>query len=401
MNEIVDRYINGEKTEVLAKELGMCTSNLLEIFRGCLGKEWKRTFFSPRRNKKVPVPIPIPALIDDEGKIKAVLAQIESNKTWTHGSYKEDYIFSSMIFCNDCGHTLTGKTKKGIHYYYHYSKYKNNCSFKRNISEKHIETAVFSRLFHMYQDDEKLEEAVRREYPDQEKQKRLMATNASDSKEILKINRSIKNIVGAVGEGNIKPEQAKLKLDELEERKALFQNKINKRKPLLEVLPPTKKQINRNTQLLRRMVRECYSSPSRLSEMSFKDKRRLMELAFGSKDFKKNKLGVRIEQGSTEKAFKFTIRGQFSNHPDYREQISGELPESLAGIQEALRIDPYYEADYNPFDEVEIKKAQFKKKNRQKAHSRRGKVKSVCQHIVLPPSTVKQLPVTKSDQSEA
>ena len=150
-----------------------------------------------------------------------------------------------------------------------------------------------------------------------------------------------------------------------------------------------------------RMVRECYSSPSRLSEMSFKDKRRLMELAFGSKDFKKNKLGVRIEQGSTEKAFKFTIRGQFSNHPDYREQISGELPESLAGIQEALRIDPYYEADYNPFDEVEIKKAQFKKKNRQKAHSRRGKVKSVCQHIVLPPSTVKQLPVTKSDQSEA
>jgi len=381
MNEIVDRYINREKTDILAQELGISRSYLLEIFRNCLGNEWKRKFFSPRRNEKVTVDIPVPPLIDNEEKIKKVKERIDSNKTWTHGSYKEDYIFSSMIFCNDCKHTLIGTTRKGIHYYYHQSKYKGNCSFKRYVVEKDIEKAAISRLFHMYKDEEKIEEAVRKGFPDQEKQIRLRATDASDTKEILKIERSVKNIVGAVGEENIKPEQAKLKLDELERRKALFQNKILKRKPLLENILPTRKEIGRGTQLMRRIVRECYGSLSRISEMSFKDKRRLMELAFGGKDFKKNKLGIYIEQGSSEKkSLNFTIKGAFSNHPNYKEQIIGELPMSRLESQRLLNIEIDYQGDYNPFDQKEIKKAQLKEKKREKSHSKREKVKSLCGH---------------------
>jgi len=371
MNMIVDRYINREKTKVLADELGIYPSNLLEIFRGCLGKKWKRSFFSPRRNEKVPVEIPIPALIDDEKKIEKVMETIESKKTWAHGSYKNDYLFASIIFDGNCGHTLTGTIKGGIKYYYHQDNYKKGCGSRKYIPEKDLEVAVFSHLFYMYRDDEKIEEAVCRTYPDQEKQKQLRAADAFDLKEILKIDRSINTIVGAVGEGNIKPEQAKLKLKDLEERKVIFQNKIEKRKPLLQDTPPTRKEIEDEVQLVRLIAKRCYSSPSQISKMSFKDKRRLLELAFGGKDRKGDRLGIYIEQGSTKKSIKYSIKGKFSKHPRYKEEISGEFPMSRVEIQELLKIETDYEGDYSPFDEKEIKK-------------KSQKVKSECLNIVLP-----------------
>ena len=166
-------------------------------------------------------------------------------------------------------------------------------------------------------------------------------------------------------------------LDKLEERKVLFQTKIEKRKPLLEALPPSSKEIKRNTQFMIRMAKRCYSSTSRISEMSFKDKRRLVQLAFGGVDENGNRLGIYIYQGATEKDIKFSIRGQFSNHPNYKEQISGELPMPLDEIQEALGIDARYEGDYNPFDEEEIEKAELKKKKREKSQGESQKVISV------------------------
>jgi DNA invertase Pin-like site-specific DNA recombinase len=391
MNEIVNRYIKKEKTDVLAKELGTDTTNLLKIFWGCLGNEWQRKFFSPRKNEKVPVDIPIPALIENEEKIREVHKRIDSNKTWTHGSYKEDYIFSSMIYCNDCKHALTGITKKGIHYYYHFTKYKKNCSFKRYVLEKDLEEAVLSHIFHMYKDKKKIAEAVIRAYPNQEEYKKHIAEDSSDKKELMKLQKEKDKIVEGYGKELFSDEEVEITLNKYRERIKLFENKIEKRKPLLGNVPPTSEEIEEESNFYARMVQDALSSPSRLSRMSFEDKRRLVKMAFGGKDDRGNRLGIYVEQGSSKQSIKYTLKGMFSNHIDYKEQISGQLPMSLDEIQRHLRIDPDYEGDYNPFDETEIKKAQIKKKKRQKkekSHSKRGKVESSCRSKYRTPGIV-------------
>ena len=384
MNRIVDRFINGEKTKVLADELGIYTSNLLEIFRNCLGNKWKREFFSPRRNEKVPVPIPIPALIDDEEKIEKVKETIESHRTWRHGSDKNNYLFSSMVFDKKCGHTFTGTTKKGIKYYYHQDNYKEHCGSRKYITEKALEVAVLSELFYMYEDDAKIEEAVLKAFPAPDKFKKLMAEDASDNKEIKKIEKEEDRIIKGFGENIIHRKTAERTLDKLRKRKEIIESKIEKRRPLLENLPPSKKELEAEVEfikdemdLFRRTMSQSRQIPSRLSIMTFADKRRLMELAFGGKDIKGNRLGIYLQQGSYE------IRGKFSRNVNYQEQISGKLPMQRWKIQELLSIDTDEEGDITPFDEAEIKRMELKKK-RNKLRSKGKKVKSKCLNIVLP-----------------
>jgi len=384
MNQIVDRYISGEKTETLAGELGIYPSNLLEIFRSCLGNKWNRVFSSPRRNEKVPAEIPIPALIDDEKKIEKVMETIESKRTWAHGSYKIDYLFSSMIFDADCGHTLTGASKEGKKYYYHQDNYKKGCGSRRYIPEKDLEIAVLTHLFYMYEDSEKIEEAVLRAFPDQDKFKKLLAENESDKKEIKKLQKQEDRIAERMGNGTISDKVGERTLNKYRERINLFESKIENRKPLLKNLPPSQKELEKEVELIKmeidlfkRTMSQSRQTPSSLSRMSFADKRRLMELAFGGKDIKGNRLGIYVEQGSTKKSIKYTIKGKFSNNSNYEKQIIGESPMPRYKIQEILGIDTNYQGDYSPFDEAEIRKAQLKKK-------KRCKVKSECVNIVLP-----------------
>ena len=397
MNTIVDRYISGETTKALAEELGIYPSNLLKIFRTCLGTKWNRTFSSPKRCEKVSVEIPIPALIDDEKKIEKVMETIESKKTWARGSYKIDYLFASMIFDADCGHTLTGTSKKGKKYYYHQDNYKKGCGSRRYIPEKDLETAVLTHLFYMYEDDDKIEKAVLRAYPDQDKFEKLLAEEANDTKEIKKIEKAEDTLAKAISEGVLGFDVAKRSADKLKKQKESIESKIEDRKPLLSNRPPTKKELEEEVErikidmdLFRRTVKGSLQSPSRLSIMSFSDKRRLMELAFGGKDIKGNRLGIYVSQGSTKKSIKFTIRGKFSNNDNYREQIVDESPMPRYKIQEILGINVYEEGDYTPFDEKEIKRMELKRKKKKK----QGKVKSECYNIdVLPfPPSTKVIP---------
>ncbi len=388
MTQVVDRYINGEKTAVLADELGIYPSNLLEIFRGCLGNKWNRTFSSPKRSEKVPVKIPIPPLIDDEKKIEKVIETIASKRTWAHGSYKIDYLFSSMIFDANCGHTLSGTSKKGKKYYYHQDNYKKGCGSRRYIPEKELEIAVLTHLFYMYEDDDKIEKAVLRAYPDQDKFNKLLAEEANDTKEIKRIEKAEDTLAKAISEGVIGFDVAKRRADKLKKQKESIESKIEERKPLLSNRPPTKKELEEEVEtikidmdLFRHTMRGSLQSPSRLSIMSFADKRRLMELAFGGKDIKGNRLGIYVSQGSTKKSIKFTIRGKFSNNVNYKEQIVDESPMPRYKIQEILGINTYEEGDYTPFDEKEIKRMELKKKKKEK----RGKVKSECRRKGFPP----------------
>lgn len=394
MNTIVDRYINGEKTETLANEMGIYPSNLLEIFRSCLGNKWNRVFSSPRRNKKVPVEIPIPALIDDEKKIEKVMETIESKRTWAHGSYKIDYLFSSMIFDEDCGHTLTGTSKKGKKYYYHQDNRKKGCGSRRYLPEKDLEIAVLTHLFYMYEDDDKIEKAVLRAYPEQDKFEKLLAEEANDTKEIKRIEKAEDTLAKAISEGVLGFDVAKRRADKLKKQKESIESKIEERKPLLENRPPTKKEIEEEVEfikmemdLFRTTMSHSLQSPSRLSIMSFADKRRLMELAFGGKDIKGNRLGIYVSQGSTKKSVRIVIKGKFSNNSNYKEQINETLPIKRWRIQEVLGINPY-EEDVTPFDETEIKRMKLKKKKREQKRKKllnsSKKVKSGCFNIVLP-----------------
>lgn len=76
--------------------------------------------------------------------------------------------------------------------------------------------------------------------------------------------------------------------------------------------------------------------------MSFKEKRELMQVAFGGKDSEGKKLGVYIEKSNDQKkgSWLFIIKGAFEERKDF-------LPMPLDKAQFILDIDTDY-GDYDP-----------------------------------------------------
>jgi len=169
---IAKLYINGESIDKLAKTYGMGYAHLLKILRERCGDKWMQLFESKRLNINVEIPTKIPRLLR-ESVIKKIHKRIEANRTYTHGEYKNRYLLSSLIFCENCGRPLSGHPVGKKYRYYNHKKNERQEGCINSVNADRIEEAVLLHLIKMYGDKEYLEQAMARVYPNTERNAQL------------------------------------------------------------------------------------------------------------------------------------------------------------------------------------------------------------------------------------
>ena len=160
-----DCYLKGESLLKLAKTLNMNPTNLWKTLTKRSGNRWEVRFRSRKKKLKIDktVEIKIPRLLSQE-IIEQIHERAESNKTFTHGHARHQYLLARMVFCGHCGYAMFGQTNNhnANRYYRHPRHRKKECDIGFWVRADDLEDAIMLRLFKMYGDIENMEKAMLR-----------------------------------------------------------------------------------------------------------------------------------------------------------------------------------------------------------------------------------------------
>lgn len=138
-------------------------------------------------------------------------------------------------------------------------------------------------------------------------------------------------IVKAIAKGIISDHEAEKTIREIRTRETLLKGEIEKITPQVENVP-TEGQIRRKAKLIKRTLEGVFTRPGRLSKMSFEDKRKIVQSAFGGKDANGNRYGVYVHKpAKAGKPVTYEIKGVFAD-------IHGLLPMSEKEAQKILEF---------------------------------------------------------------
>ncbi len=305
-----EEYIKGEKTEKLAKMLGLHPVTLLKILTRRCGDTWPVHFHSKQLAIDETVTLKVPPLLNPE-TVRRIQERVEANKTYAHGMKNHEYLLARMVFCKKCGYAMFGQTNRAnTRYYRHVKGKERGCDMSLWCRADELEEAVLVRLFATVGDAAGMEAAMLRAIPDRTKLAQLRERRAFLDKELSKIEDSKKRLIQFAYDGVFTEEEVAPKMKEIREKENLFTSEIGSINVQLTE-GPTEEQVRWKAKLLQRMIGQIYRTPSRLAKMSFEEGRKLVSTFFAGKDIKGRRLGVYLERDTKTEAVRYEIRGAF------------------------------------------------------------------------------------------
>jgi len=316
IKDVARRYLDGESLKNMAEQYDMNFSNLSKILKQRCGDTWEQRFISPRLNIDETVVTKVPPLLS-KAVIAMILARSESNSTYTHGQNKYFYLLSRMIFCEKCGLAIGGQANQDGKLYYRHPR--NGCKELAYIPADLIEPCVMDSLFRMLGDLPSIEQAAKAAVPNLAELEALKDGIVVAEKELAKIKKGKDKLVLAVMEDTMSKQDIKEQMAALKEREALLKAQIDIANVKCQQIP-TKKEINRKAEGLMRLRENILKSEGHLAEMSWEQKRKLLQLAFAGKDADGKRFGVYISKDPNGNLL-YTIRGAFTDLKGMRREI--------------------------------------------------------------------------------
>ena len=284
----IDLYLSGTSMRDISKILGRSWGQVHYIFTKCLGENWQIKFNSKKFNIKETVTFKIPPLVSED-IIQKVREKLKANKTWSHGQLKNNYLLGRMIFCGHCGHALVGAEYHGHLYYRHQAYY--NCGAFNSIRADEIEDKVLDEIYENFGDTHSVEESIKRSLPDLDKIK-LFNKEVEEFKSDLRILEVKRNrILNAIADGVITNEDVSKMMTELKSKESVLHENIVKIEFQLNSMP-TEKQISTTSQLMQRTMESYFKCDGHKREMSFEDKRKLLQDIFSGKTSDGRRAGI-------------------------------------------------------------------------------------------------------------
>ena len=324
------RYLKGESLGKLAKVLGVNAPNLWKTLTKRAGDTWEQRFRSEELNIDETVTITIPRLLPEE-TIQAIRAQAAANKTYNHGHVKNRYLLSRMVFCAECGYAMFGQTNHGDRRYYRHSRDRDKpCDPSLWVPADDLENAVLVHLFAMFGNVAAMEEAITKAIPDHSRLAVLREEMSNLESKTTSVRNEINNLVRAIAKGLITDNEAASSMNELRDRERLLTQEIDKITPQLENIP-SEKAIRRKAQLIQSVLRKVYSRGSELMEMTYEEKRELVQRAFAGKNSEGQRLGVYVQKTENpDRPWVFSIKGVLQDFGQ------GHLPMNAFETEEIL-----------------------------------------------------------------
>lgn len=279
IQEAATRYLAGESVQNIASTFNMNAPNLHKILHKRSGTQWLCSFVHPELNINEKILVTIPALLDED-TIRAIHDKAKANRTYLHGQIKHHYLLSRMIFCADCGYTSFGYTNHTGKRYYRHANYRNlNHKYSKFINADEIENAVLLHLIKTFGDITRINEAIKKATPDLSKIDLLIQEKEKLRNELKKITQQKDKIVDAIADDIITKEDAKSKLDKLNERNTSILSRISAIENELGNIPDPNK-VKRLTKFGINILRDVTQNPKLIFSESYKWKRNLIEHAF-------------------------------------------------------------------------------------------------------------------------
>jgi DNA invertase Pin-like site-specific DNA recombinase len=291
IQEIAQRYLQGEGLPQLAGLLGTGSSNLIRILRGA-GPTWELSFVDAALNIDEQVTLSVPPLLDEKTR-RAIEARLAANRTNLHGRPQHPYLLAGYLFCQECGFSLIGEhyqrgARQAAYYRHSHNEGGRACSLRPRpwVPAAGIEQQVLYQLVLLTGNPALIERSVYAAVPDRQQEQ---ARDEQLVAELGKVQRGRDRILDMISKDLLTAAEAEHKLRELKERQTLL---TQEREKLAEALAeaPTPQEIQRYVKRIDGQIRieddegNLYLGGNDLLSrrlMSWDDKRKLVQCVFG------------------------------------------------------------------------------------------------------------------------
>ncbi len=316
MTVIAKRYVAGESVPSLCAEFGIADSTLYDRFTKC-GGQLPIEIHSEKLDIHYSGTIDMPALLDAK-TIAAVQRKAEANQTYRHGHLKHKYLFSRMVFCAHCGSSLSGQFNNGQRYYRHPPDDKT-CPFKGNVRADDLENVVIRHLFDCFGNPKAVERAIEAATPNRAKIEEQRQRQERIAESLKKIDTGRERILALVAADSITKEQATNQLHKLKQQECQLSEEWQRLDDSLDNVPTPEeiraiaKQLAEHSK--KRVVSAKWRATRRhidhaFAEMTWDERRSLVEKVFGGKTPDGKRMGVYIERADGKPTrWNYVIRG--------------------------------------------------------------------------------------------
>jgi DNA invertase Pin-like site-specific DNA recombinase len=226
------RYLAGEPLKKLAQEHGMGRGYLYTVLTDRCGPVWEQEFISQALNIHEVIRTPVPPLLPEE-TILAVCQHAANNRCYHHikGQHRQtrhSYLLGGMVFCEHCGHALTGQVAPTKHNRY-YRHARQDCAAGAGwVNADDLEDAVLRDLFDLFGNPVAVQRAVEAATPDigkvhanREHQGRLRA-------QLEGIGKSRDRVIAFIARDTISERDAEKQLGELAQKEHALREELGR-----------------------------------------------------------------------------------------------------------------------------------------------------------------------------
>ena len=291
---------NSKGLDYISQKYGFTQrTHLRKILTEKCGNSFEQHFRSKKFDIDEIVPTKIPALLDDK-TIELLKEKVKLNNTLYRRPTKHKYLFSHVLFCGHCGTALHGKTndKNSPRYLHHKINRFDTCGF---ISIKaSLLDQIFDHIFDILSKPKQIHNAVENAMPDLQEQKSLEIQKTNLEAKLKKAEKYSSKLIDLYLEDDFDKDTLKLKTLKNKELINNLKGDLESTKRQLSSMPSSN-EINRRAKLLLRIHDSFMKSKHRLEEMTFEEKRKMIQTIFHGKDTNGKRLGVYLWKDNKNK----------------------------------------------------------------------------------------------------
>ncbi len=282
IKDVAKRYLAGESMPTLAKEYGVNHANLNKVLSKRCGDTWTETFDYPEFNIHEVVTHKIPRLLPEK-TIAAIRKKATLNKTWSSRNSKFAYLLSHYVYCSHCEYLLSGQTnhantkfaKKSYYRHPHASRGRPCTVPKSWVDAKLIERLVVADLFEMFGNPLAVERAIKRAIPNQGEVVELQKQQDQIKAAIAKTAGAKQRIVKLAADGVLSADEVKEQITVLREQESKQREQLQKIDDKLDHLPSSDSIRTLATEVVEQLQAAMFPTP--------RDKRKVPPLVYDVK----------------------------------------------------------------------------------------------------------------------